>query len=210
MEARRLIDSGELGEIYHILGEVYGPVVLKESTKTWRTDSANGGGCLYDYATHIVNLLQYIIGPPEKVLTSVLQNIYSKGVDDAVFATMQYASGASGQLRANWSDETYRKLSVQVTIFGKIGKIRANSQELHAYFKKQPKDSSYEAGWNVKYLTDLSPEVGYYLRGEEYSAQIEYFLDCISKKNLKNINSFEEAQMTDATISLIKSASYTS
>jgi hypothetical protein len=117
---------------------------------------------------------------------------------------MQYAAGAYGQLRANWSDETYRKFSAQVTIFGKSGKLRADAQEMHVYFKNQPEDSSYESGWNVKWLTDLSPSVDYYLRGEEYSAQIEYFINCIQNNKLENTNSFEEAQMTDATISQIK------
>ena len=34
-----------------------------------------------------------------------------------------------------------------------------------------------KAGWTVKYTTDLTQEVWYYLRGEEYSAQIDYFVE---------------------------------
>ena len=31
----------------------------------------------------------------------------------------------------------------------------------------------YGAGWNVRYTTELTEPVGFYLRGEEYSAQLE-------------------------------------
>ncbi|WP_408647061.1 hypothetical protein [Tessaracoccus coleopterorum] len=36
----------------HGLAEAYGPVVLKPQGGTWRSRSAEGGGCLYDYAAH--------------------------------------------------------------------------------------------------------------------------------------------------------------
>ena len=31
----------------------------------------------------------------------------------------------------------------------------------------------YQHGWNVRYTTELTEPVGFYLRGEEYSAQID-------------------------------------
>lgn len=203
-EARRLLDSKSIGNVYHVLGEVYGPVVLRESKKTWRSDPAKGGGCLYDYATHIVNLMQYLVGPPEEVSGAVLQSIFSVDVPDAVYCTLRYGSGASGQVRANWSDDTYRKLSMQVTLLGTKGKIRVDAQEMHAHFREQPDDESYEKGWNVRYITDLAPDVCFYLRGEEYSAQVEHFLRCIEQDQVQNINSFAEANITDGTIDLIK------
>ncbi len=205
-EARRLLASDQIGGVYHVLGEVYGPVVLRQSKKTWRSDPTKGGGCLYDYATHIVNLMQYLVGPPEEVSGAVMQSIFSVGVPDAVYCTLRYGSGASGQVRANWSDDTYRKLSTQVTIFGQKGKIRVDAQEMHVHFREQPGEDSYERGWNVRWVTDLSPDVGFYLRGEEYSSQVEYFLNCIEHNEVQNINSFAEANTTDGTIELIRTA----
>jgi predicted dehydrogenase len=205
-EAKRLLQNNAIGEVYHILGEVYGPVVLKGSKKTWRAESSKGGGCLYDYATHLVNLMQFLNGPPDRVTDAVMQSIYSQGVEDAVFSTIRFDDGASGQIRANWSEETYRKLFIQITIFGKLGKIRSDAQEMSVYFRNEPLDSSYEKGWNMRWVTDLSPEIDFYLRGEEYSAQVDYFIDAVIKNNLHNINSFYESQITDQTISAIKTA----
>ncbi len=39
-EVKRIIDGGWLGDIYHFLGESYGPVVVKKKADTWRSDPA--------------------------------------------------------------------------------------------------------------------------------------------------------------------------
>lgn len=203
-ETKRLLNLDAIGEVYHVLGEAYGPVVLKEKGMTWRSESSEGGGCLYDYATHVINLSQFLVGSPEKVSGAVLQRIFSKSVDDAVYATLYYPNGITGQLSINWSDETYRKMSTQITILGKKGKIIADAQELKVYFREDPVVDGYEKGWNMRWVTDLSPAVNFYLRGEEYSAQIEYFIDCIKNRNLDNLNSFASAYATDYVADLIK------
>ena len=66
-ELKRLLDTRVLGELVHFTGEAYGPVVTKEKGGTWRSDPEEGGGCLYDYASHVINLIQEIIGRPEKI-----------------------------------------------------------------------------------------------------------------------------------------------
>lgn len=203
-EARRLLEANGIGEVYHVLGEAYGPVVLKERGMTWRSESSEGGGCLYDYATHVINLIQFLAGSPESVSGAVLKKIYSKNVDDAVYATLHFRNNMSGQLAVNWSDETYRKMSTRITILGKKGKIIVDAQELRAYFREDPLDNTYVRGWNTRWLTELSPPVQFYLRGEEYSAQIEYFIESIKSQRRDNINSFASAYATDYVADLIK------
>ena len=203
-EMKRLIESGEIGKVYHVLGEAYGPVVLKEKGGTWRSDSSKGGGCLYDYATHVINLIQYAIGSPESVSGSVLKSIYSTGVDDAVYTSLFFPNGITGQLSVNWSDETYRKMSTQLTVLGTKGKIIADAQELKVYLRNEPTQNGYEKGWNMRWVTDLSPEIGFYLRGEEYSSQMEYFFECVRNTNFENVNSFANAYETDYIVDLIK------
>jgi predicted dehydrogenase len=203
-EAKRLAETGAIGEIYHVSGEAYGPVVLKQKGKTWRSSTAEGGGCLYDYAAHVINLVQFLVGYPESVSGAVLQNIYSRDVDDAVYTTLHFKNGASGQLSVNWSDETYRKMSTHVTILGTRGKIIVDAQELKVYLRDDLENTSYEKGWNMRWVTDLSPDVNFYLRGEEYSAQADYFIQCIKERNMDNINSFATAHATDHVVDLIK------
>ena len=58
--------------VTHVLAEAYGPVVLKPKGGTWRSRKAEGGGCLYDYAAHPLNLLTWYFGSRRGVSGTVL------------------------------------------------------------------------------------------------------------------------------------------
>lgn len=202
-ELKRLLKTGILGELVHFTGEAYGPVVTKEKNGTWRSKPEEGGGCLYDYASHVINLIQEIIGRPVKASGSQLKNIYSKGVEDAVYGSLKLENGLSGILSVNWSDETYRKMSTSISVEGKNGKISCDATELKIYLKEPSKKEGIEKGWTIKYITDFAIPVQFYLRGEEYSAQIDHFIDCIKNKEQVKYNSFEEGLYTDKVIEMI-------
>ena len=85
-EVKRLLDAKAIGEVTHVLAEAYGPVVLKPKGSTWRTQRSEGGGCLYDYAAHPLNLVNWYLGA-QGVGGSVLNRIFSKDTDDEVFST---------------------------------------------------------------------------------------------------------------------------
>ena len=203
-ECKRLIDDKVVGDVYHFKSETYGPVVTRAKNGTWRSQKDEGGGCLYDYASHILDLTNYLFGTPTKVKGTVLKHIYSKTVEDAVYSTLFLENGLSGQLSVNWSDETYRKITVQVTALGTLGQISADAQEIKIYLKEENKEENLKKGWNIKYITDLQKPVDFYLRGEDFSGEIDYFIKKVSEKNLENINSFENALKTDHVIELLK------
>ncbi|MGQ8338406.1 Gfo/Idh/MocA family protein [Sunxiuqinia sp. A32] len=202
-ELRRLLKTDVLGELTHFTGEAYGPVVTKEKGGTWRSRPEEGGGCLYDYASHVINLIQEVIGRPSKLNGTLLKSMYSKGVEDAVYSLMSLESGLSGVLSVNWSDETFRKMSTSITVYGKKGKIICDATELKIYLKEAAPKESLEKGWTIKYITDLAIPVDFYLRGEEYSAQIDYFIDCIINSNITSLNTFEEGLYTDKVIEML-------
>ena len=206
-ELRRLVDEEVLGDLTHFTGEAYGPVVTREKGGTWRSKPEEGGGCLYDYASHVINLVQEIIGQPTKVGGLLLKSIYSKGVEDAVYCLLTLKNGVSGVLSVNWSDETYRKMSTSITVFGKKGKIVCDATELKIYLKEASKTEGLEKGWTIKYITDLAIPVNYYLRGEEYSAQIDYFIDCMINKKEPVYNTFEQGLYTDKVIEMLSNNS---
>ena len=203
-EVKRLVTNGHIGSIQHFLGEAYGPVVIRKAKETWRSDPKEGGGCLMDYASHVIDLLNYLVGPIEKVHGSMLKSIYSNQVDDAVYALLETDQHISGVLSVNWSEETYRKMSTGITIMGSEGKIISDASELKVYFKNDNCPAGYNKGWNTRYVTDLTPGVDFYLRGEEYSAQIDYFIAAIKGDISHQKNSFASAWQTDKVISLIK------
>ncbi len=203
-ETKRFLEKGVIGDVYHVLGEAYGQVVVREKAATWRSSKSEGGGCLYDYAAHVIDLVNYFLGPADRVAGTILKKIYSRDVDDAVYSSLFYRNGTSAQLSVNWSDESFRKMSTQIAIFGKNGKIVADRQECKVFLKDGAKTNGMAEGWNMLYTTSLTEPVWYYLRGEEYSAQIDYFVGCIRDGRKENVNSFESALQTDRIIGLLQ------
>ncbi len=114
-EARRLVRAGALGKVSNIHGSAFGQVVVKEQNRTWRASKSEGGGCLHDYASHVIDLMNFVVGPPTRVQGARLQTIFSQDVEDAVSAVFAYGNQASGILETNWSDETYRKMTTTLT-----------------------------------------------------------------------------------------------
>ena len=202
-ELKRLLEKNVLGELVHFSGEAYGPVVIKEKGSTWRSNPEEGGGCLYDYASHVINLVQEVIGRPEKIYGTILKSIYSKDVEDAVYSLMKLKNGVSGTLLVNWSDETYRKMATSLTVQGKKGKIICDATEIKIFLNEPSLSEKLDKGWTIKYITDFAIPVNFYLRGEEYSAQIDYFVDCINNNRQPQYNSFEQALYTDRVIEMI-------
>lgn len=202
-ELKRLLNNNIIGELVHFTGEAYGPVVIKDKGNTWRSKPEEGGGCTMDYASHVVNLIQEIIARPSKINGTLLKSIYSKGVDDAVYSLMTLENKLSGVLLVNWSDETYRKMSTSLTIIGKKGKIICDATEIKIYLKENNEKEGFEKGWTTKYITDFAIPVNFYLRGEEYSAQIEYFINNIINQKQGDYNTFEQALYTDKVMEMI-------
>lgn len=204
-EVKRLLDAKAIGKVTHVLAEAYGPVVLKPKGSTWRTQRAEGGGCLYDYAAHPLNLVNWYFGAPAGVGGSVLNRVFSRDTDDEVFGTLYFDDGLSAQISVNWSDESYRKMSTKITILGTNGRISADRQECQVFLRDTAAvPEGYKTGWNIRYTTELTEPVWFYIRGEEYSAQLDYFVRCIENKDHdNNINSFADAATTDKVIAMI-------
>lgn len=203
-EMKRVCDSGALGDVTHVLAEAYGPVVLRAKGSTWRTQASEGGGCLYDYAAHPINLVNWCFGKPESASGTILNSIFSADTDDEVYSTLRYPSGMSAHVSVNWSDESFRKMSTKITMTGTKGRLYADRQECQVFLREEcPALPGYGKGWTVRYTTDLTEEVDFYIRGEEYSAQLESFVANVKARRADAVNSFQSAADTDATIKLM-------
>jgi len=201
-EVRRLVEAGAFGEIYHFAAEAYGPVVVQAQKETWRSKRSEGGGCLYDYASHVINLVSFILGDIERVRATELKHIFSRGVEDAVYSSLMLKDGITGQLSVSWSEESFRKMSTKIAISGRKGRVEANAQEVKVYRNKS-ENPPEEAGWQLSYLTDYTQPVDFYLRGEEYSAQVDDFIARLEAGSLQSVNAIQSAGETDRVIELL-------
>ena len=198
---REYINKGVIGDIIRFKSEMYSRTITKsDEGHTWRDSRENGGGAVFEMASHAIDLVNYIVGKPDKVTGSSLTNIYSKNVEDAVNATFLYKNGISGTLNVNWSDESYRKPTNKIEVFGSKGKILADQHGLKIYLKKELPDYNFNEGWNTRYITDIFKSVPFYVRGNEFTAQLYHFIDCIKDREKINRCTFRDATDTHYVI----------
>lgn len=200
IEIKRILDAGLIGEIKNFRSEMYGATVLKDSKSSWRGKRKSGGGCMFEFASHCIDLVVYLLGKPDIVTGSIMQRVYSSDAEDIVSSNFIYTNGCSGTIMVNWSDETFRKPTNIVTIFGTEGKIVADKHAYKIYLKKNNSHNRFQQGWNTRYITDFAESVRFYVRGNEFTRQLDYFVDCIEKRRMNNISSFAEAHKTDVVM----------
>lgn len=202
---KKLLEDEVIGNVYHFYAEVNGPAFVKESKTSWRSKANEGGGCLLDYGSHLINLVNYFFGVPTKAAGSMMKKIFSIDSEDAVFSNLLFNNNISGNLSINWSEKTYRRMSIVITILGRKGKIVVDSQECKIFLNGENKKEDLKKGWNFKYITDLTKPVNFFVRGEEYSNQLDYFVNRVKTKPVeKNINSFENSIQTSLVIDMIR------
>jgi predicted dehydrogenase len=143
-QAKQLIESGALGQIYH-----YRAVYLQEwimphygTPMIWRLDkSAAGSGALGDLGAHIIDLGHYLVGDMKSVSamtkTFIKERPYADGsgtgtvdVDDAFVAAVEFENGAVGTLEAT-RFAGGRKNHEVLEINGEKGSIRFNLERMN-------------------------------------------------------------------------------
>jgi predicted dehydrogenase len=110
--ARRIIEAGELGEIYHYRGTYLQDwIVDPRLPLLWRFQRAKAGsGALGDIASHSIDLARFLVGEIREICGDLktfirqrplLENFRKKGrvtVDDAAAALVRFANGAMGTI----------------------------------------------------------------------------------------------------------------
>jgi predicted dehydrogenase len=199
-EVKRLLDARVLGDLRSFSSEMHAATVLEEQRGTWRSSRATGGGCLYELGCHCIDLAIYLFGQPSRVASSVMQSVFSRDVDDLFCAQVAYDAGYSGVLAANWSDASYRKPTNVVRAFGSAGRLVADKHSYRVFLRADRPDLGLRSGWNTRYVTDLDDRVRFYVRGNEFTRQLDAFVDSVERRAADGVSTFEEAHKTDLTI----------
>lgn len=113
-QARNLIESGALGQIYHFRAVYLQEWIMPHynTPMIWRLDKATAGsGALGDLGAHIIDLGRFLVGEMKSVSamtrTFIKERPYEDGsgtgtvdVDDAFVAAVEFENGAIGTLEA--------------------------------------------------------------------------------------------------------------
>ncbi|MCC6614861.1 MAG: Gfo/Idh/MocA family oxidoreductase [Anaerolineae bacterium] len=157
VQAKKLIDSGALGRIYHFRA-VYLQERLADPTapKTWRQDKKTAGsGALGDLGAHIIDLGRFLVGEPKRVSgmtrTFIEQRPRLDGsvsgsvdVDDAFVAWVEFENGALGTLEASRMCHGRKNYNC-IEINAEKGTLRFDLEKLNAldvyWADEEPKET---------------------------------------------------------------------
>jgi predicted dehydrogenase len=141
--AREIIQSGELGEIFHFRGSYLQEwIVDADFPMVWRLDkSVAGSGALGDLGAHVIDLARYLVGEIDAVSATTRTFIKDRGgstvdVDDSVEALVDFNGGAVGIIEASRFCPG-RKNSLTFEINGSKGSLAFDMErlnELQAHF----------------------------------------------------------------------------
>lgn len=202
--AHLLVRDGALGRVVRYRSDMHSRTVIKPaSSRSWRSARSSGGGVTYEMASHALNLAQHLVGWPARVIGSRLTSVFSPDADDVVSSTLVHDGDLTGTIYVNWSDESVRKPTNMIEVFGDRGKLVANQHSVSVSLHEAYGPLGLPAGWTTRYITDLARPVPFYVRGNEYTSQLWSFIAQIRRQPVDSTCSFDDAADTLLTIERI-------
>ena len=123
-ELKHLVDSGQLGKL--VLGDAiikwYRTQAYYDSGQWRGTVQLDGGGALMNQGVHYIDLLQWVMGPVEKVFAKTATRAHERiQVEDVALAVLSFAGGAIGVIES--STAVYPGLSERLEVSGTGGTV---------------------------------------------------------------------------------------
>lgn len=109
LEAMRLIESGDLGEILDLRG-VYGKsAIIRFEAGEWRAQrKLAGGGILLDQGIHMVDMMRLFAGEFEDIHAFVSNRFWEHDVEDNAYALMKTQGGVVAMLHSSATQWRHR------------------------------------------------------------------------------------------------------
>jgi predicted dehydrogenase len=122
------IDGGELGRIIlvNVIDNEYrNPEYYAKDY--WRgTREFEGGGCLMTQTTHLLDLVQYLVGPVESTFAKVTTAVHRIETEDLAVATLKFVNGAVGVVSS--STAAFPAQRHILTVIGTEGTMSINGE----------------------------------------------------------------------------------
>ena len=205
-ELKELADSGRLGKL--ILGDAivkwYRPQAYYDSG-SWRgTRNLDGGGALMNQAVHYVDLLQWVMGPVERVFARTRTAAHERiEVEDVAVAVLDFAGGAVGILEA--STAVYPGMSERLEVSGTGGSAIVEAGVLTVRELKEEKGETSAYGASVGSTDGASSnptEISYFGHRE----QLRDVLEAIDTGRKPAIDGAEARKALEIILAVYESA----
>lgn len=179
--AKKLIDEGKLGKIYHFRGlYLQDWIVDPDFPLVWRLDKkVAGSGAHGDINAHIIDLARYLVGDFKKVMgmqktfikkrpvVEFMDGLSAKGsksakmgdvtVDDASIFMTEFKNGALGTFEAT-RFATGRRNGMSFEINGSKGSVKFEFERMNELQYYNNDDPSYQQGFKLISATEAEHE----------------------------------------------------
>ena len=124
LQVKALLEAGAIGEARGVIVRMIRPAKVEEAdASNWRVDPAlAGGGYFYDVGSHMLDLLDFLLGPITAVQGTAANQAGLYPAEDLVAGQFTFASGVQGI--GLWSFAAYNTgITDYVEIFGERGRL---------------------------------------------------------------------------------------
>ena len=154
--AKRLVDAGELGEIYRVKGRCLQDWLADPTLPwNWRCDAeVSGTGVVGDVGSHTIDLVRWIVGDIDRLSGSLVTQVTERPdpdgegtrpvtTDDEYSALVEFENGAEGVLEGS-RIATGRKADNAIEIYGSEGALKFSLRRLNELQVKGTDDRGYQ------------------------------------------------------------------
>lgn len=190
IEVKRLVDSGEYGQLYAASctnnGQFPGGWFAK--------DELAGGGATMDHTVHVSDLLRWITGKEFTTVYCEKGNFIRKGIDtdDLGSLHLEMEGGMQVSHIASWSRSdsfpTWGDVTIEIIAENGVIRVDAFNQKINVY-----NDDAVKAEWA-------------YWGGNPDLGLIEDFVDAVDKRREPTITGVDGLRAVEVTVAAYKSA----
>ena len=153
MEAKKLIDSGEMGKLLWLRG-VYGKAGSIDYHKNWRNyQKYSGGGILIDQGIHMLDLMRYFSGQDFTHINSfVTTSFWDIEAEDNAFAIMQSDEKITAMLHSSatqWKHKFLLEMAFEegyINLDGILSETRSYAPEKLIIGRREFEDITFAMG----------------------------------------------------------------
>ena len=170
--AKKLIDEGKLGKIFHFRGSFLQDWIIDpQFPKVWRLDKkVCGSGSLGDLGAHVIDAARYLIGDiavvagmsktfvKERPAVTKMSGLTATAaedapreaieVDDATSFVCEFACGAMGVFEATRFAQGHKN-DMSLEVNGELGSIKFSFERMNELHFFSASDASGEQGWRM-------------------------------------------------------------
>ena len=200
-KVKEMLGQELIGRVCHTNVQFLSSTISKQQPeKGWRSKRENGGGATYEMGSHVIDLLEFFFGKPQKIVGTMMGQVYSEAVEDISEAQVVYDNGMSANIHVNWSDYTYRKPMLKLDIHGTKGKIQADLYGYKLFLREENKEAALAEGWTSVPMNMIPDPCPFYVRGTSFTKQLYEFADAVLAGRKSCGCAFREAVDTQEVI----------